>query len=319
MPLLRHSIEINSSIENAFQICADVQNWPNYFPPCKKVKILNQSEYQQLVEITATANDSEMTWQSQREIDSNSYTIHFSQIKPSPLLKQMEGAWRLYPLMDGVLVSLEHKFEVNEVINTDISGVNNKEDAIQYMETTIRSNSTKELEALKKILETSDSMAFGLCSSFHETQLIPKPVNEVFQLLKDIKKWPLWIPHCRKIEVLYDDDMFQEFSMQVKTQEKIETLRSIRHCQEPYSIHYFQPNPPEVLTQHHGRWCLEAIEDQTLLISEHYIQLNPDNIKKIWGDIKYHEALQRIEDAINENSVKTMEALIKYTHKEGKK
>ena len=39
MSLLRHSIEINCSIEAAFELCLDVENWPKYFPPCKKAKI----------------------------------------------------------------------------------------------------------------------------------------------------------------------------------------------------------------------------------------------------------------------------------------
>src|SRR5579883_2073355 len=190
MSLLRHSIEVKTEINKAIQLCLDVENWPIYFEPCKAAKIVKQTAHSQLIEITAQANDQIMTWQSQREIDADTYTIHFQQVKPSVLLKSMTGAWRYYPTQEGVLISLEHQFEVKENVSNLVNGVHTRDDAVSYMKKAIHNNSERELKAIKAILESSHRKIDDLSLEFQESLPISLSPDKVFDFLKNVGRWP---------------------------------------------------------------------------------------------------------------------------------
>lgn len=310
MQLLRHSIEVSTTIDAAFQMCVDVEKWPDYFPPCKKAKILKKENNKQFIEIQAEANGSELTWQSERDIDFTTHTIQFRQSKPSPLLKKMEGAWRFDRLKEGILISLEHAFEINDVIDGIIDTVNTKEDAIAYMEKCIHQNSQRELEAIKILLEKKKLPQSDTSHEFEESILISLPANKVYEHLQNITRWPERLPHCNKVDVIYDDGIDQEFYMEVDVNGKNEKIRSIRHCEVPYLITYFQPNPPPILKKHRGSWRIQSIEpDKTLLTSYHFIEIHSDNIKKRWSQVTTDEAKKLIETAISNNSRITMESI----------
>jgi aromatase len=150
MNLLRHSIQIKTKdIETVFQTCVNVENWHNIFPRC----ILKQENNEQLIEIIGNIDGTLITWQSVRPIDYASRTIGFRQVKPMPLLKSMEGAWRFYSLEDSILISIEHRFEVKDDIRGITEGVNTQEEAIAYIEKMIRINAQEELRLLKDALE----------------------------------------------------------------------------------------------------------------------------------------------------------------------
>jgi aromatase len=76
MSLLRHSTQIKTTdMDKVFQICVNVENWPNIFPRCIKASVLKLENNEQLIEITGNINDSIITWQSVRPIDYASRTI----------------------------------------------------------------------------------------------------------------------------------------------------------------------------------------------------------------------------------------------------
>jgi ribosome-associated toxin RatA of RatAB toxin-antitoxin module len=154
MNLLRHSIQMKTTdIDTVFQTCVDVENWHKIFPRCVKATVLKLENNEQLIEITGNINDTIITWQSVRPIDYASRTIGFRQVKPMPLLKNMEGAWRFYTLENSILVSIEHRFEVKDNIKGLTEGVNTREEAIAYIEKMIRINCSEELRLLKEYVE----------------------------------------------------------------------------------------------------------------------------------------------------------------------
>ncbi len=312
MQLLRHSIEVHCEIDAAFKLCLDVKHWPGYFPHYKRIKILKQSHTHQLIEITAAVDDRVLTWQSARSIDPNSYNIHFRQIKPSPLLKKMEGDWRFYPLQEGILVSLEHQFIVKELHEGMPNGSDAKTIAIDLMEKTIHENSVRELKMFKSILESSPQPENSTSTVFYEHLEINKQAPLVYELLRNAKHWPELLPYCTEVDILYDDGLHQEFIMGFNASGQRESIRTIMRCVNNKKISYFQPNPPPILKQHHGWWLIESLANKTRVTAFHQIQLNPKEVKRIWGEIENKEALERIKKIINNNSLLTMQAIAAY-------
>jgi len=154
MTLLRHYTQIKTTdMDKVFQTCVNVENWHNIFPRCIKASVLSYENNEQLIEITGNINESIITWQSIRPIDYASRTIGFRQVKPMPLLKSMEGAWRFYLLEDSILISIEHRFEVKDDVTGITEGINSREEAIAYIEKMIRINASEELRLLKEALE----------------------------------------------------------------------------------------------------------------------------------------------------------------------
>lgn len=310
MHLYRKSIQIKADIDLAFQLCLDVENWPNHFPPCLKAVVLNQDKNEQLIEITAKVNDKIMTWQSRRFIDYSSRTIKFRQIKPSLLLKSLEGTWRFDTLDDSILISLEHHFDVKDDVAGLVENVHNKADAIAYMLNSGYQNTHKELNALKQALEKSSFEESAISTRFQAEEIISRPIETVYAALWDIKNWPSLLPHCKEIKLLYDDEMYQEFIMNIATQGHTESMRSIRHSPHRRKICFFQPEPPIFLTLHRGEWTLEPLGNTTTRITSlHEIKLNPEKIKQGWPNITLEEALTLVKTNIKKNSLQTIQAI----------
>lgn len=309
MQLLRHSIEIPCEIDAAFKLCLDVKHWPQYFPACKKVKILKQSPTHQLIEVLSENEDRPIKWHYSRTIDPINYNIHFRQIKPLPFLKKLEGDWRFYPIEDGVLVSLEHQFVVRDAQE----GIDDtKSVAIELLEKNIHESSQRELAILKTILETTPQNENSTSTSFYNQLIIKKQAAIVFELLRNAKFWPELLPHCEEVDILYDDGLHQEFIMASNANGQQESTRTILRCVNNKKISYFQPNPTPVLKQHQGCWLVESLADKTRVTSSHQIQLNPNEVKRRWGEIENKEALDRVKQSINNNNLLTLQAIAAY-------
>ena len=309
----QHSIEVKANINDAYELCRDVTKWPELFPPCISANIVKQNGNEQVITISARANESVMNWESVRKLIPDQRTIKFEQIKPSSLLKDMKGVWRFFPTKQGVLINLEHQFSIKEDVKGLVHGIDNSLQAVEFMKRSVNENSVKELNAIKEVLEKKDSMENSQGRKvFKESVIMKAPVEKIYRLLRDADKWPEILPHCEAMEVLYDDGENQELIMTVKVRGENERIRTIRHCSPNRLISYFQPNPPPVLTAHIGQWLLEPQKDEVVVTSQHEVSLNPQGIAAIWGDVDELTALERVKNAINENSRTTMKVIENY-------
>jgi aromatase len=309
MHYMQHQIEIDANVERAFGFIRDVEGWPSIFPPCRAARVVEQNGNRQLIEITALANGRVMTWRSERELDLEARHIGFRQVQPSPLLERMEGDWRFYPTASGTLVVLEHRFEVKARPEGLVDGVTTQQEALEFMARSTDENSRRELQALKSALEARPEQAQEFRTEFEESLTIAAPVEQVYALLQRAADWPELLPHCRSVDLRYDDGRNQEFVMTVDVRGTEEHIRTIRRCARNASITYFQPEPPPLLSQHVGEWRVEQVPGGVRVVSWHVVELRPDRVKAMWGDISPREALRRVEDAINANSLGTMKAI----------
>lgn len=296
-----HTIAVDFEPEAAFAIGLDVSQWPQIFPPCLAARVLEESEAEQKIAITARANGQVFSWQSVREVDRSARTISFHQSKTSPLVKSMSGTWSFEDAGAGCVIRLTHEFEIADEVNGAVPGVETKDDATVFMMNSVDTNSTKELAAIGKHLERK-----SWSHTFEESLIVDAAGSLVRDLLWDAEEWPSLLLHCTGMEVLYDDGLNQEFIMTVEVGETVEEIRSIRH-RGANEITYFQPTPPDPLLEHRGRWTAEPSDAGTEIVSFHEVRLNPE----FWQakGKTAAEAKQIVEDAINRNSAGTMNAI----------
>lgn len=294
-----HAIEANCSPDTAFALCLDVENWPGVFPPCLSAKVLEETDSEQLIELTAKANEEVFNWQSRRTLDRDARRIGFAQARTSPLVKHMKGAWTIEVLPHGSRITLSHEFEVKDDVAGLVPGVHTPAEAEAFMIKTIEDNSSRELAAIRKVLEREHWR-----HEFSEAMVIPHDETAIYQLLRGAHNWPWLLPHCKAVDMLYDDPDNQEFKMTVMVGEQEESLRTIRRLQ-PGKIEYFQPEPPPPLKEHRGRWTLRDTPAGVEVTSWHEVVLSAGH----WTHTDVASAKQTVEAAINRASLGTMKAI----------
>ncbi|HEX9058928.1 MAG TPA: aromatase/cyclase [Clostridia bacterium] len=136
-----HEILINCEPIEAFLVCIEVEKWPDIFPPCHAVKVIERSETHIVFEITADTEPGKIaSWVSRREIDKPNMIVTFKQTKPANPLKSMEGEWIVEKTGNQTRVALVHIYDVNE-------------EDYEFVRTIMDRNSKAELKAIKEYLE----------------------------------------------------------------------------------------------------------------------------------------------------------------------
>jgi hypothetical protein len=134
-------------------------------------------------------------------------------------------------------------------------------------------------------LPSEKSNAKKYFDHFCERESVYKVERELaFKALHCLERWPEFLPHVDKIDVLYDDSRYQEFLMEVQSSTgSLIKVRSVRKCIEPSEITFFQPKPPIFLKHHCGGWeFIEVGEKLTKVKAWHAWNLLPEGAAKVF-------------------------------------
>lgn len=118
----------------------------------------------------------------------------------------------------------------------------------------------------RKSSEAREAVFEGKCEASIIMEVSP---DKAYQAIFEMEKWPENLPHVEKIETLYNDDRYQEFLMDVKSDTGLIKVRSIRRCTHNDTILFFQPTPPIFLKHHCGGWSFEPHKDGCLVKTWH--------------------------------------------------
>jgi aromatase len=298
---IEHVIDVDATADAAFELCVNVASWPEVFPPCLDARVIEESGSKQKIFLTARANEQVFSWESERRLDRKARRILFSQATPSPLVEYMRGEWEITSRGKTTVIRLTHDFMVRDNVAGLVAGVNTPDEATTFMRRTVDENSTRELNAMAAHLQRAEWR-----HEFSEAMLINQPRTAIYKLLGDVKNWPWLLPHCNAVDMSYEDPCYQEFTMNVRVGNKDERIRSVRMLRAD-RIDYFQPEPPPVLKEHQGRWSLRDTAAGVEVTSWHAVVLNPD----AWPGHDPDEAKRKVADAINRNSLGTMDAIFR--------
>jgi len=99
---------------------------------------------------------------------------------------------------------------------------------------------------------------------------LPVPAVDVARLFWDVPAWMDVWNRIEQVAVLYDDQVHQEFAMEVERDGRIESVRTIRFrdtlpghpSRGGGDIHFFSPTPPPTMTCHRGQWLFRPTGDE---------------------------------------------------------
>jgi aromatase len=149
-----HSILCHAPTNAVYGIISNSARWPDIFEPCLNVESLEKKDGYEVIRVTAEVNQVEMQWVSHRVLNEEIYGIDFETNPPLPLLKSMQGRWRVVPIQEGeCLLFLEHNFEVKDDVTGIVEGVATPEQAVDFMMQALHRNTIKELNSIKKLAE----------------------------------------------------------------------------------------------------------------------------------------------------------------------
>jgi aromatase len=285
-----HYQTVRSDAHDVFKYIDDVANWPELFPPCKNVDILEYTNTRQLIRITADAHGCTMSWETERIVDRQSLRVSFRQTKPQYPVTAMSGEWlceQQFPCQ--ALITLTHAVEV-------ATGCNERRN-LEHVLKAIDSNSKQELAAIKQAAEQVT------VHCFEDRIWIRADAADIFQILFRAEQWPTFLPHCPKLQVVYDDGQNQELLMTVSTPRGEELIRTVRLAEPPFLLKYFQTLPPAPLRTHHGAWHIKPVGEGVEIIATHTVTVQP-SIGEAETSI-----LLRVQEAIRNNSLATLRSI----------
>lgn len=137
-----HGIVIAKPWEECFALCSALDRWPEFMPAVRSAKIVQQSDNEQEIELTAEFGERILTWRSRRQILAGSRMIRFWSLTPRYPLHHLAGEWSFEPAAGGATrVRVLHEFELADP---------SRESEVRAG---IRRNMMGDLEGMKQFME----------------------------------------------------------------------------------------------------------------------------------------------------------------------
>lgn len=301
-----HSIICNSNIDSIYDLICDTKKWIGIFPSCINSEVLELRDNEEIVKITVLQNLKEISWVTKRNYISDIYKINYELLNPMPFMHDMRGSWRVIPISkDKCILSVERHWIISNNFDNYPDKVSSLDEANEFVKSFVDNNSISEMEIIKAYVEDKQIPIYF--SSFYR---VNGNINRLYEYLANINLWNQ-LEHCESIEVIYEDDSYQEFIMNVKGLNGTEFIRSVRNLnRENYSITYFQPLPPSILGMHHGGWKIIEEDNNKLKVKIwHKITIKENTLNEI-GVIDKITRQEKIIKTILNNTKKTIDRFI---------
>jgi aromatase len=299
-----HQISVAAPAETLYRYIADVENWPQLFPPTVYVTALERTGADERIQIWATANGEAKTWTSRRTLDPARRRVGFRQEVSQPPVGAMGGTWIIDPDGPGAAtVRLRHDYRAASDDPADLD----------WIDQAVDRNSRSELAALKTSAELAQEAA-PLMLSFEDTVQLRGRASDAFDFVNEAGKWTVRLPHVARVDFREDPPGLQRLAMDTRTRDgAVHTTESVRVAFPPEKIVYKQTSPPPLLKLHTGQWTFANNIAGASATSAHTVVLNPAAIETVLGGgATVDDARAFIRDALSGNSRATLEAARRY-------
>jgi ribosome-associated toxin RatA of RatAB toxin-antitoxin module len=92
---------------------------------------------------------------------------------------------------------------------------------------------------------------------------IAAPAEYVYDLVYGEEPRPNFLPHIAKVDILYSDDVVQEFAFETKRADgSVARIRTVSRCMKN-EIEFFQPQPPDFMNGYFVVWSFKPILNHT--------------------------------------------------------
>ncbi|MEU2865882.1 aromatase/cyclase [Streptomyces mirabilis] len=302
---VEHEITVRAAASDVFRLIAEVENWPNVFPPSVYVDHVERTGDRERIRIWATANGEAKSWTSRRELDRTALRITFAQEVSSPPVSMMSGTWIAEPLDDGsTRLRLLHTYRA---VDDDPAG-------LEWIDKAVDRNSRSELASLKASIESITEHA-ELTHSFVDSVLVDGAAADMYDFVNEAHLWTERLPHVAAVKLTEDTPGLQVLRMDTLTKDgSSHTTESVRVCFPRHKIAYKQTTLPALMSLHTGYWLFEEGADGvTTASSQHTVRINEANIAKILGPAAgVDEARAFIREVLGTNSRATLDQAKRY-------
>ncbi|MRH90102.1 cyclase [Nocardia sp. SYP-A9097] len=291
-----HTIEVAAPADTVYRLLAEVENWPQLFPPTIFADYLDNNELEQRIRIWATAGAGVKHWVSRRVLDPGQRRIEFRQEVSSAPIAAMGGTWIVDPLAgDRSHVRLLHDYRA--VTAADLS----------WIDDVVDRNSQTELAALKRSIELGAAGA-DAAFEFEDTVEVAGTAEDVFGFISEAQLWPERLPHVAGVELTEPGPGMQSLAMDtVAVDGSQHRTMSYRIMFPHHKIAYKQLTMPALMTLHTGYWTVRPSTHGVSVSSQHSVVINTDNIAAVLGpDADIDTAKAYVRRALSTNSLATL-------------
>lgn len=303
--VVEHGIAVAAPPDDVYAKLANVEFWPQLFPPSVYVTRLEHDRSEERIQIWATANGEPKTWTSRRRLDPDRRSIEFRQERSAAPVAEMSGTWLAEPEPDGTTrLRLLHEYRA----------VDDDPDGLKWIDEAVERNSTSELASLKATLERSAS-ASELTLTFHDEITVVGSATDVYDFLNEASRWGERLPHVREVHCIEPSPDVQVLRMSTVAKDgSSHVTESVRVCFPHRLIAYKQTTLPALMSLHTGKWTLDDNDDGTVTVrSWHTVTVAEDRISDVLGpDAGLTEARTFLRDALGANSRTTLGYAKKY-------
>jgi aromatase len=306
---VEHEITVLADAHTVYRLIAEVENWPNIFPPSVHVDRVEHAGDTERIRIWATANGEAKSWTSRRVLDPAGLRIEFRQEVSSPPVAAMGGAWVLEPVGPAeTRVRLLH----------DYRAVDDDPEKLAWIDAAVDNNSRSELASMKAGIETATGQS-ELLLSIADTVRIAGSAKDVYDFINEADRWSERLPHVARVSLDETTPGLQVLEMDTKAKDgSTHTTKSIRVCFPHERIVYKQIGLPALMSLHTGHW--EFVEDggEVAATSYHTVVVNTGNIAPVLGPGKgLADARELIRTALSTNSRATLQHAKEYAENRG--
>jgi len=305
---VEHEITVSAPSGRVYQLIADVDKWPEIFPPTVHAECADQDDSSELIRIWATANGTAKTWTSRRQHDTERMSIAFRQERSQHPVGGMGGKWVVEPISDAQCrVRLLH----------DYFALSDDPADLDWISQAVDRNSTAELHALKASAELSGPEQL---ISFDDTVEVDGSAEDVYDFLNEAQLWRERLPHVVRVSLDEETSGLQILEMDTRAKDgSVHTTRSVRVCQPYSNIIYKQIVLPPLMALHTGRWLIKARDGGGASVtSRHTVRINTARIADVLGDdADLPTAQQAVRNALSANSLATLRLAKAYAEETG--
>jgi len=259
--------------------------------------------------VTATANGTPRTWESERTLDPASSRVDFRQVVTADPVAGMSGSWSMRPDPGGgCTVVLEHEYRA----------VGDDADALARITSAVDTNSGSELAHLKRAAEYGP-LRDQLLVEFSDSEVVDGPLDRAFEFIRDAKRWPDVLGHVSRISVDEYGQGLQVVDMDTKAPDgSVHTTVSTRICGGGL-IRYKQTRTAEVLQAHVGAWKFEDTDDGKVRVTSHHsVIMDPKAVGRLpEPPADLAAAARLVRRALGGNSRATMSVLKEHQEHQG--
>lgn len=296
---VEHDITVGAPAKEVYRLIAEVQKWPQLFPPTIFVDHVERAERSERIRIWATAKGEAKNWTSRRELDPDALRITFRQEVSTHPVGSMGGTWLFEPVSDTeTRVRLLH----------DYRAVDDDPAHLAWIDEAVDRNSRSELDSLKRIAESAAATA-ELTFSFTDTVQINGSAKDVYDFINEADRWADRLPHVATVTLTEDIPGLQTLEMETRAKDgSTHRTRSYRVTFPHQRIVYKQVTLPALMTVHTGIWTFTENAQGVAASSQHTVVLNPENITAVLGaDADVAQARTYVRNALSTNSRATLE------------